>query len=97
MSSIRGEQITLTAQKCDFYSVVHHICDIYEVNCAVRPASLVNREVTLQMGGSDAQSTFTRLAEIAGMECNQKSDKHWLLCMPNSDGTQEELIRMSDY
>lgn len=97
VSSIQGDQLSLTARKCDFYSVVHHICNRYEVNCVVRPASLVDREISLEIGGNDAATTFTELADVAGLECVQKTEVLWSLSLPGSDDAKEELIRMSDF
>ena len=97
VSSSPGANFTLKANGSDFFTVVESLCNNYEVTCVVKPKSLVDEGIAIEIAGTSAEETFADLAEKAGLSIEKTGDAEWTIVRPGSEDAESETVRMQSF
>lgn len=97
VSSQLGPTLRISSTKGTLFSILETVANHYSVAISVEPSHLLDRPITVELEGENAESVLNVLAKQSGLELSKLSDNKWQLAYPSLRDGKPETVMPSDF
>ena len=89
-------KIKVFTQNRTFKRFIMAVCDAFQINITVRPAALLDRGITIEVVGKDAQEIMAEISRQCGLELGGSDSLSFILFQANASDSDEYTVRPDD-
>lgn len=97
ISSQLGPTLKISSAKGTLFSILETVANHYSTTISVEPSHLLDRPISVELEGENAESVLSVLAKQSGLELTKLSDNNWQLVYPSLRDGKSEIVKPSEF